>query len=268
MSYSTPHPPIPVPDGRPQQQQHLQQWYSPMPDIRQGQPSSYSPRNPPLQPGYFTPAQSHEYEQSPYANSFATFTPESYPAPARRRPQPYARSPAVHGQPPLESPMTFPMEIEPTYAAEELEVEVKPPPRPPNAWILYRSDRLRDIADGVTLPALDGVKAELGLSTDSGEKSPESGADGAKGESEGEHIDPKGKKRKPKKGSKAPSEGILNLGKGKTGRGIPQADISKLISMMWARESDVVKKEYDALANRKKEEVRTCTLSRIVSRIK
>jgi hypothetical protein len=130
----------------------------------------------------------------------------------------------------------------------------KPPPRPPNAWILYRSDRLRDIAEGKHLAGLESIKAELGMSSDSNDKASESedmeGESGAGGKAK------KSKKKKPKKGSKPPTEGMLNLGKGKTGRGIPQADISKLISMMWSRETPSVKKEYDSMADRRKAEVR------------
>ena len=150
--------------------------------------------------------------------------------------------------------MPFPIDLErDSYPSAPEEVQEKPPPRPSNAWILYRSDRLRDIADGIALPALEGIKSELGISSDSDEKSVSSSA---------EDIDNGDAKKSTaakssRKGSKKPSEGILNLGKGKTGRGIPQADISKLISMMWARESNVVKKEYDNLATRRKEEVRT-----------
>jgi hypothetical protein len=262
MSYADSHMPTRQ-QSDPQRVQ--QQFYTPQPDTRLGQPSRYSPRIPPAQSGYHTPG--YEYDQSPYYDqTFATFTPESYPQHPRRRPQPYARTPSLQQQhqqqqqqQALESPMmNFPMDLEcdPSLYPSPPEEQEKPPPRPPNAWILYRSDRLRDIAEGVTLPGLETIKAELGMSADSGEKSLESGTEDAEGAGAGAAADEKPKKKaKPKKGSKTPSEGILNLGKGKTGRGIPQADISKLISMMWARESETVKKEYDGMATRKKEEV-------------
>lgn len=99
------------------------------------------------------------------------------------------------------------------------------------------------------MPDLEAIKTELGMSSDSNDKATDSE------EGEGKTKTKKGKK--PKKGSKPPTEGILNLGKGKTGRGIPQADISKLISMMWSREAPTVKKTYESMAERRKAEVRT-----------
>jgi hypothetical protein len=66
---------------------------------------------------------------------------------------------------------------------------------------------------------------------------------------------PPTKVKKPKKGSKEPTEGYLSLGRGTTGRGLPQADISMLIGMLWKRESEEVRGEYAKTAELKKLEV-------------
>ena len=122
-------------------------------------------------------------------------------------------------------------------------------PRPPNAWILYRSDKLKAIAAGSEVPGLDDVMAELGVSSsDSCDEQGQQADDGLPSK-------PKAKKKKVKKGAKEPTEGMLSLGKGKTGRGLPQADISKMISMLWKRESVAVRGEYERQSEMKKAEV-------------
>jgi hypothetical protein len=68
-------------------------------------------------------------------------------------------------------------------------------------------------------------------------------------------------KRKGKKGAKEPTEGLLALGKGKTGRGLPQAHISKMISELWKRESATVRAEYERRSEVKKLEVSPFPLS-------
>jgi hypothetical protein len=70
-------------------------------------------------------------------------------------------------------------------------------------------------------------------------------------------------KRKGKKGAKEPTEGLLRMGKGKTGRGLPQAHISKLISELWKRESPTVRGEYERRSEAKKLEVSPLSLSMI-----
>lgn len=103
------------------------------------------------------------------------------------------------------------------------------------------------------MPKLDAAMVEHGIS--SGEAS-----DGMIDLSDRDEVAAKSgiiKKRakKPKKGSKEPTAGMLSLGKGKTGRGIPQADVSKLISLMWAREEPAVKKIYENQSAVHKKEV-------------
>ena len=128
-------------------------------------------------------------------------------------------------------------------------------PRPANAWILYRSDKLKAIAAGDEIPGLDGVMAELGVSGTSSSDE----ADKVDRDKEGEGDLPEKTKtklkKKGKKGAKEPTEGLLSLGRGKTGRGLPQADISKMISMLWKRESAAVRGEYERRSETKKAEV-------------
>jgi hypothetical protein len=147
------------------------------------------------------------------------------------------------------------------------------PPRPPNAWILYRSDKLRAIAASEPVPRLDAIIAETTVSSSSGsgnsgkdslnlgkgkggskEETPASSA-ASDGHEEMLPSPPPAKVKKPKKGSKEPTEGYLSLGRGKTGRGLPQADISKMIGMLWTRESEEVRGEYQKMAELKKLEV-------------
>lgn len=153
------------------------------------------------------------------------------------------------------------------------------PPRPPNAWILYRSDKLKAIADGETVPGLDAIKAEITGGSSSGSGSSGEDSSGL-GKGKGKSTDetpaasdqqtfdagsmppplpplPPAKAKKPKRGSKEPTEGYLSLGRGKTGRGLPQADISKMISTLWKRETEAVRTKYENMAEQKKQEVNT-----------
>lgn len=147
-------------------------------------------------------------------------------------------------------------------------------PRPPNAWILYRSEMLREIGKGRYPEGFDDAIAESGVGAGTGHSS--SGEDAAKGKPPtpptsassdvpgADAAKDKGdmppqptpqKMKKGKKGSKDPTPGLLTLGSGKTGRGIPQADISKLISIMWKREKAEVRAVYEGKAEAKKAEV-------------
>jgi hypothetical protein len=132
------------------------------------------------------------------------------------------------------------------------------PPRPPNAWILYRSDKLKDISAGRSITGLDDVMRETGVSSSSGEESSaEAGhtTPATSASATGTDEDKPVTKRKGKKGAKEPTEGLLRMGKGKTGRGLPQAHISKMISELWKRESPTVRGEYERRSELKKLEV-------------
>jgi hypothetical protein len=139
------------------------------------------------------------------------------------------------------------------------------PPRPPNAWILYRSDRLKDISAGRVVKGLDAVMRDSGFSgssASSGEESASGMGMTTKGTTPATSVsggtdDEKPKlvvKRKGKKGAKEPTEGLLRMGTGKTGRGLPQAHISKMISELWKRESPDIRKEYELRSEKKKNE--------------
>lgn len=139
-------------------------------------------------------------------------------------------------------------------------------PRPANAWILYRSDRLKDISAGRKIKGLDAVMREAGYSASSASASSgdESGLDQTQrttpatsvSATDEDQVKPKAKKiRKAKKGAKEPTEGLLSLGKGKSGRGLPQAHISKMISILWKRESADVRSKYEQLSEQRKQEV-------------
>jgi len=129
------------------------------------------------------------------------------------------------------------------------------PPRPPNAWILYRSDKLSEISAGKKVKNLDGVMRDSGVSSSSGEESSaEAGLTSTTSVTDDEKEKPI-VKRKGKKGAKEPTEGLLALGKGKTGRGLPQAHISKMISELWKRESATVRGEYERRSEVQKLEV-------------
>lgn len=106
--------------------------------------------------------------------------------------------------------------------------ETTPPPptnqpktrRPPNAWILYRSDRIREYNKLGSLASFAASRP-----TD--------------GEQEEDDGDRKPAKKAPNKGSKGP----------------PQAEISRIIAEQWKKEPKDVKAKYDRLAEIKKMEV-------------
>jgi hypothetical protein len=64
-------------------------------------------------------------------------------------------------------------------------------------------------------------------------------------------------KKKGKKGCKDNSSADLlaELGGGKAGRGLPQADISKMISLLWKKETEEGRRKYEQMAELKKLEV-------------
>lgn len=169
----------------------------------------------------------------------------------------FTRTPANSSYLPSEYISGTESEFEPPYnstatsSPSKAESRSPQPPRPPNAWILYRSDMLKAIAAGKPPAGLGELMHESGASSSS------PAADEASVTETTSSV--KGKKKKiskPKKGSKEPSEAFVStLGKGKTGRGIPQADISKMISQLWKRETPAIKGKYEAMSKQRKEEV-------------
>lgn len=131
------------------------------------------------------------------------------------------------------------------------------PPRPPNAWILYRSERLRAIAAGEPIPGLLAVLEAQSLvrALDVSEQRPSGFKDASSSPEpnrfqlfrEDEPSNPpnqKDVKDDPKTETSS-----------KYRRALLQADISKVISMMWKREGKEVKSKYEAMAEAKKLEV-------------
>ncbi|KAK6905910.1 hypothetical protein I203_106745 [Kwoniella mangroviensis CBS 8507] len=134
-------------------------------------------------------------------------------------------------------------------------------PRPPNAWILYRSDILKDLASGNDIPGLDAVLTKLGygpVTSASSDESTNESVSATKGKSkeatDSEMMPPPStiKVKKSKKGVKQPTEEFLSLGRGKTGKGLPQAHISKLISTLWKNETEERKAFYERKADLRK----------------
>lgn len=140
--------------------------------------------------------------------------------------------------------------------------------RPPNAWILYRSDKLKSIAAGERIPS--GVRAQA-VEESSGDTDVSTEPGATEGESSSAPAHPahpgdESKKRKKKKKKKQPAAATVALhaaleadalkaSSREGSKGMPQADISKLISLMWKGESKAVKAQYEKLANAKKAEV-------------
>lgn len=121
-------------------------------------------------------------------------------------------------------------------------------PRPPNAWILYRSDMLKRISEGEKVPGIDKAREELGLSL-------LHGGSGDEGSGNKSMPPPPVKKVKIRKGGKMPTEDYIALGPGKGGKGLPQSDISKVISHLWKNEIPDIRAVYENRANARKLEV-------------
>lgn len=167
--------------------------------------------------------------------------------------------------------------------AAPLPIDIKPrtikslksnPPRPPNAWILYRSEKLKAIAAGEKLANLDTILAEQaaesrraqegtsrapgnsgkqrGISQTSSKSSKSSKGKKKAGESEAESELTDG--RSTPQDSAAISDG--NAGT----KAVPQAEISKVISLMWKREKKEEKAKFEKMAQAKKIEVSRCMM--------
>ncbi|ORY29345.1 hypothetical protein BCR39DRAFT_174618 [Naematelia encephala] len=217
-----------------------------MPVVVQTPPSTFSPRHmPPSSPAFPTPTFHSPLSPHPSPIRPHSFSSDTYFSPILE--SKHSHSPPWQTE---QDPDDNELESKFTDMATSSPVKGSPlkpthTPRPPNAWILYRSDKLRAIAAGETLPGMHAVLAEMGLSSSS------AGSDDSNGE---ETINKRSKKAKGKKGAKEPTEGMLALGKGKAGRGLPQADISKMISLLWKRESAEVRGTYERLSETEKAE--------------
>lgn len=135
------------------------------------------------------------------------------------------------------------------------------PPRPQNAWILYRSDRLRAIAAGEPIPGLLAVLEEHSLV-----RAPDVSDLKVQNDKVAPNS-PEGNRFQLFKDAElstslATSENQddnTDDTRTKYRRALLQAHISKVISMMWKRESPEVKSKYETMAEAKKLEV--CSLA-------
>jgi hypothetical protein len=151
-----------------------------------------------------------------------------------------------------------------TSAEEETKPVLPPPPRadqpprPPNAWILYRSERLRAIAAGEPIPGLLAVLEAQSLvrALDVSEQRNPGFKDSSSSPEpnrfqlfkDAEPLTP------PTEKDDTVNDTALEGGS-KYRRALLQADISKVISMLWKREGREVKAKYEAMAEARKQEV-------------
>jgi hypothetical protein len=138
------------------------------------------------------------------------------------------------------------------------------PPRPPNAWILYRSEKLKAIAAGERIRSLDEVLAEQARAK-AEEASGSSRAPKGAAKTGARKATPPGKGKAKQKGKKTeqPIEVEAELSalpetasrEDLASKAIPQAEISKVISLMWKREKKEEKAKYEKMAEMRKAEV-------------
>lgn len=173
-----------------------------------------------------------------------------------------------------EDSLMTPLEREATH----LPADVKPrtikslksnPPRPPNAWILYRSEKLKAIAAGEKLANLDAIlaeqQAEVQRAQEGSSRAPRGGGKqraGSQASSKTSKGTAKGKKKagdqdtesEPTDGRSPPQDQANS--DGNTGsKAVPQAEISKVISLMWKREKKEEKARFEKMAQARKAEV-------------
>lgn len=172
-----------------------------------------------------------------------------------------------------DSPMT-----PPDTDAINLPPDVKPrtikslksnPPRPPNAWILYRSEKLKAIAAGEKLANLEAIlaeqQAEAQRANEGTSRAPR-GGNKRRGGSQTSSKSSKGKAKGKKKAGdhdteseptdgRSPPQDSANSDGNTASKAVPQAEISKVISLMWKREKKEEKARFEKMAQLKKAEV-------------
>lgn len=141
-------------------------------------------------------------------------------------------------------------------------------PRPANAWILYRSDKLKAIASGERMPPLDDflarsrrsdaeVQAEEEASMEDGESSALTGAGRASNDATRVATKRKKKKKSKPNMNEVPAQELERIRQIMNHEATddeprsmpPQAEISKLISFMWKNESRATKQKYERLSD-------------------
>lgn len=142
------------------------------------------------------------------------------------------------------------------------------PPRPPNAWILYRSEKLKAIAAGERFENLEAILLET---RGEGEEGGRKGGKARRGDSKQKGKLPvkavaKGKKEEEamETGSdqEEEDEAKIETATSSSSKTVPQAEISKVISLMWKREKKEEKARFEKMAQAKKIEVNNlCSIS-------
>lgn len=133
----------------------------------------------------------------------------------------------------------------------------KKPPRPPNAWILYRSETLTKMSRGERIPLLEQVLLEqYGPPKFPPQSSwPVPGESTEEEDGAGANQGPKSV-RKGKKGGKDINWYMWMLGLIRSpDGGMPQSDVSRIISSIWRREPEPERRRYDNLSQVRKAEV-------------
>ncbi|KLT38311.1 hypothetical protein CC85DRAFT_306080 [Cutaneotrichosporon oleaginosum] len=131
----------------------------------------------------------------------------------------------------------------------------KKPPRPPNAWILYRSETLGKMSKGERIPLLEQVLLEsYGPPKFAAQPWPVQNESTEEDDGTGANKGPKGF-RKGKKGGKDINWYMWMLGLIRSpDGGMPQSDVSRIISNIWKHEPEEQRQYYDKLSQIKKAE--------------
>jgi hypothetical protein len=132
----------------------------------------------------------------------------------------------------------------------------KKPPRPPNAWILYRSETLAKMSRGERIPLLEQVLIEsYGPAKFPAQPWPTQSESTEEDDGTGANKGPKSF-RKGKKGGKDINWYMWMLGLIRSpDGGMPQSDVSRIISNIWKHEPEEQRQHYDNLSQIKKAEV-------------
>lgn len=144
------------------------------------------------------------------------------------------------------------------------------PPRPPNAWILYRSEKLKAIAAGERFENLEAILAEQ---RGEGREGGREGAKAPRGDSKQKgklSVKAVGKGKKKKEALETESDqeeedgAKIEAASSLSSKTVPQAEISKVISLLWKREKKEEKARFEKMAQAKKIEVRIFTLPLLI----
>ncbi|BEJ15096.1 hypothetical protein CspHIS471_0408630 [Cutaneotrichosporon sp. HIS471] len=131
----------------------------------------------------------------------------------------------------------------------------KKPPRPPNAWIIYRSETLAKMSRGERIPLLEQVLLEsYGPAKFPAQTWPAQGESTEEDDGTGANTGPKSF-RKGKKGGKDINWYMWMLGLIRSpDGGMPQSDVSRIISNIWKHEPEERRQHYDKLSQKRKVE--------------